>query len=133
MVDMPGLKDKNLVRVQLTLTKIESCDILMLVCRLSRILTDEDLEKLLRKYGERFRNRFIVVGTRSDDGMIGSGLAKVAANLEKHATVFHNMNACKKTSQRRTRRSRRARQDLPNLQKSAMTRRWRRCLLGKQH
>ena len=65
-----GLNDTNQVRANASVDYLRECDALWVVASIHRIATDKDVDILLQKYGERFRNRIAVLCTRSEVGII---------------------------------------------------------------
>jgi hypothetical protein len=46
---------------------MRSCDILIVVCDISRIRTDKSVADFLQQYGKEFKNKIIVVATKSEN------------------------------------------------------------------
>ncbi|KAK5122690.1 hypothetical protein LTR85_003605 [Meristemomyces frigidus] len=65
--DLPGVTDTCSLRVNATLESLKSCDVLWIIAKIERIVTDTAVQELLQRYVERFEGKVAIIATRSDD------------------------------------------------------------------
>ncbi|KAK3617068.1 hypothetical protein LTR56_025547 [Elasticomyces elasticus] len=65
--DLPGVSDTNQLRVDTTLSFIDTCQMAWVVAKSDRICEDIAVRGFLERYGERFEGKIWVIATRADD------------------------------------------------------------------
>ncbi|KAK3701558.1 hypothetical protein LTR37_015412 [Vermiconidia calcicola] len=88
LADLPGVSDINTNRVRAAIEYLKVCDAIWLVGRIDRIISDDNVNALLMKYGERFPGKIALIVTRCDDI---SDYAKVAKAMEDHGCGFGDL------------------------------------------
>ncbi|KAK4580352.1 hypothetical protein LTR86_000555 [Recurvomyces mirabilis] len=67
LADLPGFGDSCQVRVQQSTEYLTDCDHIWIVASCTRVVTDVAVLRFFEKYGERFRDKIIIIATGADD------------------------------------------------------------------
>lgn len=86
LMDLPGMTDTNVLRVQTTRESIGKCHALWYVVAVGRVCTDDNLERTISIYAERFPGTLAVVVSKIDQG-VGDGIALAADMRSKGQSV----------------------------------------------
>lgn len=96
ITDLPGVSDTNQLRVKSATEYLKECDVLWVVAKIDRVVTDDSVHALLQKYGERFAGKVAVICTRSDD----FDMDQVAEDLEADGYNLKDYIAARKSWER---------------------------------
>lgn len=102
--DLPGVTDTCQTRVEATTRYLKECDVLWVVARIDRIVTDTSVQEALQRYAERFEGRVAIIATRADD-MDMSVYAKHLEDERHDVAEYKQLQRERKSAQNIARKS----------------------------
>ncbi|KAK5727635.1 hypothetical protein LTR17_012595 [Elasticomyces elasticus] len=95
IIDMPGMSDVNETRIKKTREFIQTCDFIIFIAGINRIIDDGVCSSIVQRYGRLFGGRILVIATHSDTDA-DQKLAKHLKDKRRDVQAYYDFSNQKK-------------------------------------